>query len=131
MVDIAPLLEALHLYRDNVHVLAGRWRNQLDSELVLDVDDEGLLRGSFRTATGGGEQLRHTLAGTCDPTPGERRRVLAFAVSWPDARTATAWCGNYLADDDTIRASWLMTTDMGVQDDWRSTVVGHDVFRRQ
>jgi hypothetical protein len=111
-------------------VLGGRWRNQLGSELVLEPDVDGTLRGTYRTSTGAGSETDAPVHGSWDPGAGGDCAVVGFAVTWPTVHAVTTWCGRYRSTDDRIEASWLMCTEADPEDDWRSTFTGHDVFHR-
>ncbi|MDE3087750.1 MAG: hypothetical protein KGJ77_13445 [Acidobacteriota bacterium] len=111
-------------------VLGGRWRNQLGSELVLEPESDGNLRGTYRTATGAGTEVAAPVHGSWDPGAGGDCVVVGFAVAWRTVHAVTTWCGRYRAVEDTIEASWLMSSETDPHDDWRSTFTGHDVFHR-
>jgi hypothetical protein len=110
--------------------LAGTWHNQLGSQLTIEVDGAGRISGHFTSATGPVAGAAYPVAGTYDAdAPGELA-VLGFVVGWTEIHAVTAWVGQYHRGEETIRATWLMTTDTEVGDEWRSTFVGHDVFHR-
>jgi hypothetical protein len=113
-----------------VHPLAGSWHNQLGSHLVLDATANGLLTGHYTSGTGVGAGARYQLVGTYDPNPQQTITVLGFVVDWTEAHAVTVWSGQYHHEDDTIRATWLMATETVAGDEWKSTFVGHDLFRR-
>lgn len=111
-------------------LLEGSWVNQLGSELYLEADPEGAIRGTFSNHAGWGLHEACAVYGVCDPSSSGLDTVLGFVVLWPAAHTQTAWSGQYHADDDTIRATWLMTTETEPEDEWRATIVGQDIFTR-
>jgi Avidin family len=113
-----------------LHPLTGTWHNQLGSRLVITADGAGGLNGDYTSGTGALAGSSYTLVGTYDPNPQTRVTVLGFVVDWTEAHVVTAWSGQYHHDDRTIRATWLMATETEEGDEWKSTFVGHDVFRR-
>jgi Avidin family len=111
-------------------VVRGTWHNQLGSQLDLRVDLAGELSGEYRSATGAVAGRTFRVRGSCDPRPNASPLALGFVVDWREVHGATAWVGHYFPEEDVIRTTWLMATETDAGDDWRSTVVGHDVFRR-
>lgn len=111
--------------------LTGSWRNQLGSELRLEADGHGGLRGTFRNAVGHSAGEMFPIVGSYDRVPAPHgSTVLAFVVTWSDVHCVTAWSGRYQPRLDTISATWIMTPGADPVDEWRATTVGHDVFRR-
>lgn len=119
-----------HRHQDHRHDLAGVWRNQLGSELVLHADGFGGLSGSFHTGTHRAEEGAAGVTGSYDTLTAGSDCVLAFTVKWSEAHGFTVWAGRYRGGDGTIQATWLMTVDSEPEEEWRSTVIGHDVFHR-
>jgi hypothetical protein len=113
-----------------LHALTGTWHNQLGSRLVIETDGGGGLSGHYSSGTGAMAGSSYRLVGTYEPNPQTRVMVLGFVVDWTEAHAVTAWSGQYHHDDRTIRATWLMTTETEEGDEWKSTFVGQDVFRR-
>jgi Avidin family len=113
-----------------VKSLRGTWRNELGSELVLEDDGNGAMNGTYRSGKGGMEGAAYPVCGAYDPAPSGSCRVLGFVVDWTELHALTVWSGQYQSDDETIRATWLMTTETDKTEEWKSTFVGHDVFRR-
>ena len=109
--------------------ISGVWYNQLGSQLHLHGDQDGRLTGNFHS-TVGSPTGNYPVTGFFDPEPDAQGGPLGFTVCWPDAHSVTVWSGQYEAKDDTIVATWLLTGRLIGSDDWRSTVIGHDVFRR-
>ena len=109
--------------------ISGVWYNQLGSQLHLQGDEHGRLTGNFHS-TVGSPSGDHPVTGFFDPEPEARGGPLGFTVCWPDAHSVTVWSGRYEVDGDIIVATWLLTGHLVGGDDWCSTVIGHDVFRR-
>lgn len=111
--------------------LQGTWDNQLGSELVLEDDGEGGLTGTYRSATGANSDTTYLVRGCYDLLTHGPCRVLGFVVNWGEHQTVTSWSGRFHQEEETIRATWVMTTESDEVDEWRSTFVGHDTFRRR
>jgi hypothetical protein len=111
-------------------LISGKWYNQLGSRLDLHIDDTGLISGFFRSSVGEIEG-RHPITGYFDPTPDNRRGALGIAVSWHPAHAVTVWSGHYEADSESIVATWLLTGGPFGELEWRSTLIGHDIFSRE
>jgi hypothetical protein len=113
-----------------VHPLQGTWYNQLGSELTIEVDDQGAIKGTYRPGTGAVAGNTYPVAGSYDPHPTDKATVLGFVVDWTEMHCVTVWSGQYHHRDGAIRATWLMAAETDVADEWKSTFVGHDVFHR-
>jgi hypothetical protein len=111
-------------------VVRGSWHNQLGSRLYLVVDESGTLTGNYRSGTGPLAGNDYPLNGSCDPRPAAFPLALGFVVDWREVHGVTAWVGHYFPEEDLIRTTWIMATETNPQDDWKSTVIGHDVFQR-
>lgn len=112
-------------------VLEGTWRNQLGSRLAVQVDGRGGLHGTYHSEAGLAPEAIYRVSGSYDPAPSASTVVVGFVVDWPETHSVTVWSGVYDGSDDTIKATWLMTAEREPAEEWRSTLVGHDVFRRQ
>jgi hypothetical protein len=110
--------------------LTGTWYNQLGSQLVLQATADGVLSGHYTSGTGAVAGTRYHLVGTYDPNPQQATTVLGFVVDWTEVHAVTVWTGRYHHEDGTIRATWLTGTETVAGDEWKSTFVGHDLFRR-
>jgi hypothetical protein len=115
---------------EEITSVSGRWRNQFGSELWLAADERGALHGQFRNSVGAPASSPLPVVGSCDPSPVDGSAVLAFVVDWTEAHCVTAWCGRYRAEDQTISATWIMTSEAPRSEEWKATAVGHDVFER-
>jgi Avidin family len=111
-------------------VVRGAWRNQLGSRLYLEVDESGTLTGSYRSGAGLLAGKVYPLHGSCDPRVSAAPMALGFVVDWCEVHGATAWVGHYFPQEGVIRTTWIMATETEPEDDWKSTVIGHDVFHR-
>ena len=110
--------------------LRGTWRNQLGSELILEPDPEGRLCGRYRSGTGEVAGTSYPITGSYDPEPAGPAVVLGFVVDWTAVHSVTAWSGQFQPADDSISATWIMTTEADRDEAWSSTRIGQDRFRR-
>jgi len=110
--------------------ISGLWYNQLGSRVEFVTDEEGSITGSVHSSVGG-VPGSHPLTGYFDPNPGDGRGALGFVVRWPPTHSVTVWAGHYELDRDVILATWLLTGGPFTRDEWRSTLVGHDIFVRE
>ncbi|WP_354644741.1 avidin/streptavidin family protein [Kitasatospora camelliae] len=114
-------------------VFGGEWFNELGSCLELATDGSGVLSGSF--APGVGPAGRRALVGRYDTCSTGAGAVLGWTVAWSSGRgesaSVTSWSGQYLPEEERIVAHWLFTTATGVEDAWRATAIGQDVFWRR
>lgn len=140
--SFAGLVFAGHPLRSNARIwrylemsLSGEWINELGSRMRLDATEDGHLSGSYHTQVGDAEGI-YRLVGTYDVAGAGGSQSLAFCVSWQNddlnSHSGTAWAGQFQTDEqgDVITTTWLLTRETGQADDWESTNVGQDVFRR-
>ena len=110
--------------------ISGAWTNQLGSRLVVEVDESGLVTGTFEPGVSG-DGNRHTVSGYVDPSPGEGAAPLGLVVTWQPAHSVTVWSGHYHRDKDTINATWLLASHPADHRDWHAMTLGHDSFGRE
>lgn len=110
----------------------GEWHNEHGSKMNLQQEGR-VIRGVFHTEVGAAEGI-YELIGAVENDSGPCIS-LGFVVVWRNAsgnrHSVTAWSGQLLTIDGepTIDATWLLTS-VGSADEWASTRVGRDVFRR-
>jgi hypothetical protein len=79
---------------------------------------------------------RYPLTGNYDDTQDMESVALAFCVTWKNdtsnSRAATSWVGQLQSDGrkDKISTTWILLVETQSDDDWESTRVGQDVYRR-
>ncbi len=101
----------------------------------LDADADGTLRGTYHTQVGNAQGV-YPLVGSYDPDGTNGSQSLTFCVTWRNdelnSHSATAWAGQLQRDEqsDVIVTTWLLTRETDRPDDWESTMVGQDVYRR-
>lgn len=115
----------------------GRWRNQHGSELELEVEDGGRLRGWLKVDVGLASAAGKTVERRAFPLAGfVSGELVSFSVGFGRLHSITAWAGHLVKTPDgpRIEASWQMV--VGTPPDphdirsWRGTWTGFDVFRR-
>ena len=111
--------------------IEGKWFNELGSLMTIASIDGNVLSGEYQTRVGDPRGL-YILSGQTDGD----RQSLGWCVGWVnqdgDAHSTTSWSGQYqtVGGDETIAAMWLLTMDIPTSDDWKSTLIGKDVFTR-
>jgi Avidin family len=124
--------------------LHGEWWNELGSKMVIEVDpdDPKTFRGLYHTNVGNAQEKRYPLLGRCDNRHLDSRMV-GFVVVWnadpPDGDapavnpSVTTWCGQLqiVKDQEVIATTWLLNRLTAPADDWESTLVGMDYFKRK
>ena len=104
---------------------------------ITEIDTNlGTLRGTYCSAVGEAEK-EYLLLGRFD-TAGQ---TLGWVVSWQNQYlkshlySTTSWSGQAQYDptisDYVILTNWLLTVETSPENDWNSTNVGHDTFRRR
>jgi len=116
--------------------LAGIWYSERGSRLEIGVTDAGRIEGSY-TRPHGKSAGDFRLVGMIDPAQSDGNRCLAFVVMWNNPQlnqhSISTWCGQHHATDEGefLDMTWLLTEEVAVDDDWKSTRIGKDIFRRQ
>ncbi|XP_009556115.1 avidin [Cuculus canorus] len=119
--------------------LSGLWRNEQESLMEISaVRDNGDFQGKYLTQV--------TLAGGCaraSPLRGIQQQpgeggwpTFAFTVRWDVFSNATtAFAGQCFVDTggkETLTTMWLLREAVGsLQEDWKATRVGKNVFTRK
>ena len=116
--------------------IIGNWYNELGSQIDLNVDHNGHITGHYWTAVGDATG-RYPVVGWAERVTGQTgSTALGWAVLWLNAarnsHSVTTWSGQYqiVNGEEKILALWLLTTETNPCDDWKSTLVGADVFQR-
>jgi hypothetical protein len=93
------------------------------------------ITGTYVTAVGDASGT-YLLVGRTE-TGAEASQSIAFVVCWQNdagnSDSCTAWSGQLQPDangNDSIATTWLLTADTSAGDNWNSTLVGQDFFRR-
>jgi hypothetical protein len=115
--------------------LCGTWYNEKGSKLELIVHMDGTIEGEYHTAVGGAQGV-FKLSGRTDMKDFAGSRSVGFVVCWNNPainlHSVTVWSGQYhdVSGDEVLSTTWLLTKESPPENDWASTLVGNDVFRR-
>ena len=113
--------------------LTGTWYNELGSKMVLRGRDSNIT-GTYQTKVGDAKGI-YRLVGRTD-TDHDQSQAVGWIVAWQNeygsSDSVTAWSGQLQEIDglETIVTTWLLTGETDPNNDWRSTLVGKDVFTR-
>ncbi len=114
--------------------IAGVWYNELGSEMTLQVAGK-TLAGYYISKVGAGAGIPFELVGMVDAV--DSTPSVAFCVVWQaagiDAQAVTAWGGQLQVQSDgtdVIVTTWLLTMETISSENWKSTLVGKDMFTR-
>ncbi|MEH2241736.1 avidin/streptavidin family protein [Nostoc sp.] len=117
----------------------GTWFNELNSEMKLMPASDKLIKGSYASGVGGSPNNFLDLVGFVDTNPLAYSQAIAWVVVWNygvgnNFNSITTWSGQYQINQKTqeeeIITTLLLTKEMEAENDWESTLVGQDVFKR-
>lgn len=120
--------------------LAGKWYNELKSEVNITVGADGVLSGTYKTAVADGAPPPETkLTGFADAAAAAGKPVsFGFVVAWGhpanEVGSTTVWTGtlrqidNGNGSEEVLLTRWLLNVE--TDEDWNSTLIGEDEFRR-
>ena len=114
--------------------IEGIWYNELGSRMKLTVNGNGI-SGTYKSKVGDAEG-EYKIFGARVPTSGESNQALGFVVAWANdsdsTSSVTCWSGQWQIVDgkEEINTMWLLTSVELPEDDWKSTLVGRDIFTR-
>jgi hypothetical protein len=113
--------------------IKGEWFNELGSMMRIDVHG-ATITGKYQTAVGDADGL-YDLVGRVS-LPEDDNRTIGFVVAWQNDKrktdSITTWSGEVREVNGTqfITTTWLLTEETNPKDDWKSTLVGKDLFTR-
>ena len=116
--------------------ISGRWYNELNSTMDLEVKGKKKIRGTYVSAVGevkGPYELVGFTDGGASPTVGW---IVAWQNEQKSVPAVTGWTGQAQIvnrdgkDEEQIDTMWTLIRSTAVQDDWESTMIGKDTFRR-
>jgi len=114
--------------------LTGKWYNELGSVMELEIRGSEIT-GIYKTNVGDADGW-YSIVGRTGGNQANRE-TLGFLVLWKngkrDTDSVTVWTGELLADskgNERIETMWLLTSETSVQDEWKSTLAGKDIFER-
>ncbi|XP_072887424.1 avidin-like isoform X2 [Hemitrygon akajei] len=133
MVSLITFLRRHQLGGDRAQTLTGRWTNELGSTANILMEEDGTLRGFYRSAVSStGTQAEGELIGIqvdiAQPTFG-------FMVKWTTEEVrgdVSVWTGQMfvIKGAQTLKTMWLARSHTSVELNWEATVTGMDVFTR-
>jgi hypothetical protein len=105
---------------------AGRWVNELGSEVVVSQTADHL-SGTYESAVStGGTKTTGDLTGFVDGD------LISFTVHWRDYQAITTWVGQLVPStpSDTIKTMWQMVKQVDAGEEWSAINAGSDIFIR-
>ena len=114
--------------------IEGKWYNELGSQVDFEIKGN-LLSGKYQTAVGDASGI-YLLTGQLNASQ-EVSQALGFVVVWQnehkDSNSVTSWSGQAqeIDGEDVITTTWLLTSETEADEDWQSTLIGKDVFKRE
>lgn len=120
--------------QSNTSILVGTWENELGSTMTINsVSPDGEVRGSYETAVSASGCAKGTF-----PLVGRTNLPsFGFVVSWTNTlsrcSSVTAWSGQLqtLGGQDQLVTTWLLTAQTVPRNNWQSTTVNKDIFKRK
>jgi Avidin family len=112
----------------------GVWYNELGSQLTLKVNGNNI-SGTYKTTVGNAKGT-YQVCGMRVPGSGKSDEAIGFVVAWVNdsgsSSSVTSWSGQWQIIDgkEEINTTWLLTSAEPPEDDWKSTLVGRDIFTR-
>lgn len=108
---------------------SGTWRNKYGSEVNLEVDDCGLVKGKFRTAVGRPELVDVWKDRWFDVIGSVNGRLIAFTINYgPRAKSLATVVGKL--DEGKMETHSYVHFDLDDQDAWRQTVTNALTYER-
>ncbi|WP_449399363.1 avidin/streptavidin family protein [Chryseobacterium wanjuense] len=120
-----------NLKTNNMINLNGTWYNELGSKMTITVNGNSII-GTYQTSVGDATGI-YDLVGLTD-TDNDTSQAIGWIVVWQNSHgssdSVTSWNGQLQEIDGipTIVTTWLLTEETDPNDNWRSTLVGKDIF---
>ncbi|NXL91871.1 AVID protein, partial [Alectura lathami] len=116
--------------------LKGPWINDLGSTMnISDVDNNGGFTGTYLTAVSSStNEIRESpLTGTQNNN-NNHEPTFGFTVNWRFSESTTVFTGQCFLDKkgkEVLKTMWLLRSSVdGIDDDWKATRVGINIFTR-
>jgi len=120
--------------------VSGTWYNELNSKMVLSVNESpnngSVITGTYQSKVGDAGGV-YILSGITDEGTGDDTPNIGFVVSWVNptygnSNSVTAWSGQLqiINEEEVMTTFWLLTQETNPSNNWTSTRIGKDVFRR-
>jgi hypothetical protein len=121
--------------------LSGTWYNELNSVMELrlnQISNNGsVITGTYQSKVGDSGGI-YSLYGASDEGTGDTTPNIGFSVSWVNptygnSNSVTSWSGQLqvIGGEEVITTFWLLTRETDPVNNWKSTIIGQDVFRRR
>ncbi|XP_056180328.1 avidin-like [Falco biarmicus] len=118
-------------------VLTGHWINDLGSNMtILAVNGRGDFSGSYHTAvTATTNEIQVSpLQGSQHRSNQKSQPTFGFTVNWSFSDSVSVFTGQCFVDKEgkeTLKTMWLLRSRVdNINDDWKATRVGINVFTR-
>lgn len=114
--------------------LEGKWYNKLGSMMDLHLEGSSVT-GSYHTAVGEA-QGSYPLTGFIDPRALNQSQAVGLVVAWVNesgsSHSVTTWSGQFqvIEGEEVLTTTWLLTHETEPTQDWKSTLIGTDIFSR-
>ena len=118
--------------------ITGNWTNELGSTCHFEASEDGAVTGHYDTAVGR-VHVEHPLYGRW--LQGRKHSdviIIAFTVMWKDTdagkpRSGTVWNGLMFSSSGSMvfTTQWLLVTEKEQKDQWKSTLVNKDTFKKK
>ncbi|XP_061170048.1 streptavidin-like [Saccostrea echinata] len=116
---------------DNQCALSGKWRNQLQSEMVITCKD-GTISGKYTSAVGQASK-EYELMGRYTQV-NDKDYMVGWSVAWKnqyqDAKSVTSWTGVFYGAEGVIRTQWILSSFEDPDDFWETFITNQDTFSR-
>jgi hypothetical protein len=107
----------------------GKWRNELKSEMELNVDATGSVTGTYKTGVGSADpEEQFDLVGFASGD------MLSFTVNFGKRGSLTSWVGQHTMEDgkERIKTMWLLARNERDEDEpdnlWGAVLTGANTF---
>ncbi len=117
--------------------LEGIWYNELGSKLIIESVNDGKIEGKYETTVGSAQGI-YALSGRVEKTAQPQlNQSIGWVVVWDNEMTnnncVTSWSGQLqeMDGEKVIHAYWMLTIETSSRSNWKSTMIGHDTFKRQ
>ncbi|XP_075267116.1 avidin [Opisthocomus hoazin] len=118
-------------------MLTGHWTNDLGSNMTIGaLNRKGEFAGSYHTAvTATTNAIQESpLQGAQDRTNQKNQPTFGFTVNWKFSDSITVFTGQCFVDKEgkeVLKTMWLLRSHVdSIQDDWKATRVGINIFTR-
>ena len=110
-------------------LFSGEWKNQLSSRMMLTVDGQGQVTGTYTTAVGQPDSRQSPLIGFVS------NDIIKFTVNF--GRSLAAWSGQLQQNDqgqEELDTLWHLIVNVPEEEEpshaWKDTYTGSDRFHR-